>query len=580
MNPASEQRVACRSAPSHASFVGLTDPQCAIVGASDRWRTCLSRTGSRTSEAARQSMRSPLLVAYRGADRGFFEDDRHTVMLDGLIDNLRALAISTGGFDNLETAHDAELIAGLFARNGDAIFAGFTGSFSLAIVTRETGEVVLVRDRFGDRPLFYGMTPGGWAWASEIKSLCPLLDSVELDSEGLRQAIHYRYVLGDTLIGGVSQVMPACFVRLAAGRSPVETLYWKLEFRPSKAISSLEAWADLVDAGLDACFARLRDQYRDIAILLSGGVDSSLLAAKAARSGFRTCVALTARWPGENPELDAARDVARHIGIEHRIIDIDESYLEKSFPWIVWRLEEPPRHYNSFVLAKLFGAASGQFDTLLSGHAADVLFGPPGIIELGKFQRRLSQLEIIPRRLQEYLATLLGDSESGHFANLKKCLETGEDEFTQSYFRIQYRDQGNILRRHQLDPSLPSRRSIERFYDPLESATERFQRFDLYTFNQSHTQVFDRLGVPHGINVTSPFLAPEIVDIAERLPSRLKADGHIAKPVLKTLAARFFPKEWIYREHQGFPTRHHVGSKARSVTGDVRCLTSEWHPAA
>ena len=274
-----------------------------------------------------------------------------------------------------------------------------------------------------------------------------------LDSEGLRQAIHYRYVLGDTLIVGVNQVMPACFVRLASGRSPVETQYWKLEFRPSQASNSLEAWADRVDAGLDACFARFRDRYRDIAILLSGGVDSSLLAAKAARSGFRTCVALTARWPGENPELEAARAVARHIGIEHRIIDIEESYFEKSFPWITWRLEEPPRHYNSFVLAKLFGAASGQFDTLFSGHAADVLFGPPGIIELGKFQRRLSQLEIIPRRLQAYLATLLGDSESGRFANLKKCLEIGEDEFTQSYFKIQYRDQGNILRRGQLDPS-------------------------------------------------------------------------------------------------------------------------------
>ena len=498
-------------------------------------------------------MRSPLLVAYRGDDRGFFEDDRHTVMLDGLIDNLRALVISTGGFDDLDTAHDAELIAGLFARNGEAIFGGFIGSFSLAIVTRDTGEVVLARDRFGDRPLFYGVTRGGWAWASEIKSLCPLLDGVVLDSEGLRQAIHYRYVLGDTLICGVNQVMPACFVRLAAGRSPVETQYWKLEFRPSRASSSLEAWADRVDAGLDACFARYRDRYRDIAILLSGGVDSSLLAAKAARSGFRTCVALTARWPGDNPELEAATSVARHVRVEHRVIDIEESYIEKSFPWITWRLEELPRHYNSFVLAKLFDAASGQFDTLLSGHAADVLFGPPGIIELGKFRRRLSQLEIMPRRLQAYLATLLGDSESGHCLS-EEMSGNCEDEFTQSYFKIQYRDQGNILRRGQLVPSLPSRRSIERFYDPLESAIERFQRFDLYTFNQSHTQVFDRLGAPHGIYVTSPFLAPEIVDIAETLPSRLKADGHIGKPVLKTLAARFFPKEWIYREHQGFPT--------------------------
>ena len=475
-------------------------------------------------------------------------------MLDGFIDNLRTLAIATGGLDDLDTACDAELVAGLFALNGEAAFAGFTGSFSLAIFARATGEVVLARDRFGDRPLFYALTRAGWAWASEIKTLCPLLDRVTLDSEGLRQAIHYRSVLGDTLIEGVDQVMPACFVRLTAGSGPVERQYWKLEFRPSQGDSSLESWADRVDAGLDACFARLRGRYRDLAILLSGGVDSSLIAVKAARSGFRSCVALTARWAGDNPELDAARAVARHIGIEHRIIDIEESYFEKSFPWIVWRLEEPPRHYNSFVLAKLFGAASGQFDTLLSGHAADVLFGPPGIIELGRFQRRLSLLEIVPRRLKAYLATLLAHSERGRIANLKKYLEIDEHEFTKCYFKIDYRDPGNILRRGQLGPSAPSRRSVERFYDPQENAIERFQRFDLYTFNQTHTQVFDRLGAPYGICVTSPFLAPEIIDVVETLPSRLKADGLIAKPVLKTLATRFFPEEWIYREHQGFPT--------------------------
>ena len=475
-------------------------------------------------------------------------------MLDGFIDNLRAVINSTGSRDDLNMASDAELVAGLFARNGEEIFARFIGSFSLAIFAHESGEVVLVRDRFGDRPLFYGVTRTGWAWASEIKSLCPLIDRVALDPEGLRQAIHYRFVLGETLIDGVSQVMPASFVRLAAGRNPVETQYWKLEFRPSRASNSLESWADRVDAGLDACLARLRDQYRDIAILLSGGVDSSLLAAKAAGSGFRTCVALTARWPGDNPELEAAASVARHVGIEHRIIDIDESYIEKTFPWIVWRLEEPPRHFNSFVLAKLFGAASGKFDTLLSGHAADVLFGPPGIIGLRIFRHRLSQLEYVPRRLRSYLAALLGHSGRERLAHLKKCLEIDEHEFTKSFFEIHYRRRDAILLRGHLGPSVPSWRSVESFYDSLESATERFQRFDLYTFNQTHTQVFDRLGAPFGISVTSPFLAPEVVDVAEELPSHLKADGRVTKPVLKALAARFFPREWIYRQHQGFPT--------------------------
>jgi asparagine synthase (glutamine-hydrolysing) len=88
----------------------------------------------------------------------------------------------------------------------------------------------------------------------------------------------------------------------------------------------------------------------------------------------------------------------------------------------------------------------------------------------------------------------------------------------------------------------------------VERPEERFQRFDLYTFNQSHTQAYDRLGAPFGVAVVTPFLAPEVVGIAERLPSGLKTDGVESKPVLKTLAARYFPREWIYRPHQGFPT--------------------------
>jgi len=533
---------------SYASFVGVSASEGTEVPVSDRWSACVARSGSRVPDAAKLSSRAPLLVAFRGDDGGFFEDDCHTVMCDGAIENLRQLAISLNGIANPAMASDAALIAGLFARFGETIFERFIGSFALAVFVRANREVVLARDRFGDRPLFYGRTRAGWAWASEIKSLCPLLERVALDSEGLRQAIHYRYVLGDTLIDGVSQVMPSSVVRLdASGRAP-EKQYWKLDLQPSEE-GSMHLWADRVESGLDACFARLRGRYRDVGILLSGGVDSSILALKAATLGFRNCVALTPRWPGENPELEAAAAVARHVGIEHRVVDIEESEIDEMFPWIVWRLEEPPRHYNSFVLAKLFAAASGRFDTLLSGHAADVLFGPPGMIGLDRFRRRLSRLALLPQLLKDWLAAVLRHSERQRVIRWRKYLEIDEHQFTQRYFKIHYPGRWS-----QFGPPDPSRRSIERFYDPLENAPERFQRFDLYTFNQSHTQVYDRLGAPLDVSVTTPFLAPEVVDVAARLPSGLKADGQVAKPVLKTLAARYFPTEWIYRPNQGFPT--------------------------
>ena len=538
----------------HASFIGLVDTQSEMIGSSEQWKQSLVRSESRKHAALRQFFRRPVLVAYRGDDRGYFQDGLHTVMLDGQIENLRDLATQSIALKGAGTVPDAELVAMLFSRHGESLFARLIGNFAMSLAMQDTGEVLLVRDRFGARQLFYVAIGSGWAWASEIKSLCPILDRVALDPEGLRQAIHYRYMTGETLIEGVNQVLPACFVRLAMGSKPVETHYWKFEFRPSTTDDHLEPWADRVDAGLDTCFARLKEQHRDIGILLSGGVDSSLLAAKAARSGFRTCVALTGKWSGENPELEWAIAVARHLGIEHQIVDIEDSYLEECFPWLVWRMEEPPRHYNSFVLAKLFEVASTRIGTLLSGHTADTMFGPLSCIKIDAFKRRHAQLQFIPPPIRMALAATLRFDGSMRAHRLKDYLQLDEHGYAKTLFKIRHSSAGARAFGRHFRNAAASSRAVSQYYNTLEATTERFQRFDLYTFVQTNMVVLDRLAAPFGICVEMPFLSPDIVNTALELPIGLKADRNGAKPVLKTLAARYFPKGWIYRTKQGFPT--------------------------
>ena len=207
--------------------------------------------------------------------------------------------------------------------------------------------------------------------------LIPFQSRLSVDPDGYRQAVQFRYVLERSLLSGVDAVPPACHVRLRQRYPARETQYWSLEFEPEARSTSLDDWADRVDSALSASLSRIAKRSPDVGILLSGGVDSSLLALKATQAGFRKCVAFTARWRGENPELEAAVDVARHLKVEHRIIDLDDTFVADAFPWLVWRLEEPPRHYNSLVLARLFNAAAGEVGTLLCGHMADALFSRP-----------------------------------------------------------------------------------------------------------------------------------------------------------------------------------------------------------
>lgn len=544
------------SAAHFASFVGVVGADLATLPDSADWRACIDRAASRCPAAPTVHVRPRAAVAYRGGARGFHRDGSCMVLLDGVVENLRTLAAEAGrGVADHGPSGDAAQIARLYARHGDALWEKLVGSFSLAIVSPEAGEVTLVRDRFGAHPLFFARCGAGIAFASEIKNLTPLLGPLELDAEGLRQAIHYRFVIGETLLRGVRQVLPACYIRLGPDRIGAETRHFRLDFAPTSAGEGLEAWVDRADAALDDCMQRLKQRHSSIGILLSGGVDSSLLALKASQAGFANCVALTARWPGENPELELATAIAKHIGIEHHVVDVDESRFEALLPWIVWRLEELPRHFNSLVLACLFEHGSTRFEALLHGHSADVMFGAPDAVSIRKFNQRRRLLGAMPRPLRRFVASCLPWNDNPRTRRLRQYLELDEHGYLKSQFAIEYGRARAPVKDLHFRPRGPSRHVLEHFYEAGDAAVERMQRLDTYWFNQSHSAVLDRLGAPLGLPTVKPFLSPEVLQVARVLPSEFKAIGSEAKPVLKRLMARSFPAEWVYRRKQGFPTQ-------------------------
>ncbi len=539
-----------------SSFVGVVGADLSALPASTAWQACVDRSASRCPAAPTVDARGRVVVAHRGDARSLHGDDSCIVLLDGVIENLQALVAQAGtGGVGVGSTGDAAQIARLHTRHGDALWEKLVGSFALALIRTATGEVTLVRDRFGAHPLFYARCGHGVVFASEIKNLSPLLGSLELDAEGLRQAIHYRFVIGDTLLRGVRQLLPACYVRLAADRIGTETRYYRLDFAPAEPTAGLDHWVDRTDAALDAYMQRLKMRHSSVGILLSGGVDSSLLALKARQAGFSNCVALTARWPGENPELELATAIAKHIGIEHHVVDVDESHFESLLPWVVWRLEELPRHFNSLVLACLFRHGSSQFDTLLHGHSADVMFGAPDAISIAKFNHRRRILGLIPRPLRRLLASRLPWNDNPRTRRLRQYLELDEHGYLKSQFAIEYGRARAPIKDLHFRPRGPSTHVLEHFYEAGDPAVERMQRLDTYWFNQSHSAVLDRLGAPLGLPTVKPFLSPEILAVAHVLPSEFKAIGEVAKPVLKRLMARSFPAEWVYRKKQGFPTQ-------------------------
>lgn len=555
MNRLMSGLLSAKTVSSHAAVIGLVGAPHFDCDASIPWRSSIERTQFRCAGELICAHDSTCSVAYRGSPGGFFRNQKYTILLDGHIDNLEEVARELDERSHSVAGSPAELLALFFEELGTTFLSRIVGNYAIAFVGHATGETLLARDRYGIKPLFYARIGSRWVWASELKLIQPFLDNPRMIPDGLRQAIHYRFMVGETLIDGVRQVMPSSYVSLAEGKESAETSYWTMTFQPSTHALDLDLWADEADNALTLSLEDLGRTHRDVGVLLSGGVDSSLLAMKAARAGFRNCIAFTARWPGENPELEWACSVARHLGIEHRVIDIDEAFVERTFPWLVWQMEEAPRHYNSFTLAALFEAASPSCSVLLNGHTADVMFGPQSCVAINVFMTRQAQLEVIPRQLRRAIADVLPDHTATRAGRLRSYLAADVHEFMQTQFRIHYGRLGDAVFGRFSRSHGPSLAALNRFYDPSLKPTERFQIFDLYTFNQSYMAVFDRLGAPCNVEVCMPFLSQHMVDVALKLPSGLKFENQSAKPVLKRLAARFFPRNWIYSNKQGFPTQ-------------------------
>ena len=476
-------------------------------------------------------------------------------LLDGRVDNATSLAEECG-VGTMNWAHSsAGLVTTLIRNCGAGVIRRFTGQFALALIDVAGGRVRLFRDCFGNRPLYYAAVGDGWAWASEIKCLLPLLESVYLDIEGLAESIHYRWLAGDhTLIAGVYQVLPSTAVTLTAGSLPEEQQYWRPQFQPEKPKAGIKFWVDAAEKALAAYFRALARQHECIGVLLSGGWDSSLCAVMARRHA-RRCFAVTPRFPGrENSELDQAQRVARLLDMPHRIVDCDDAFVAAAFPNLIWWLEGIPRAFSSFAFASIITGVRNDCSALVYGNAADASWGPSECIQPCRYEKKQRWLRPVPRWVRKAMGCVLPTRPESLLARLRLLLLEPAEQFALRIDAVDYTRSPSLASRSVPAAPTPSEKAVRLFYGGSGGLVERFQTFHLYTCSVNHQRTLEHLAAPFNVDIEAPFCSPEMMDLAMRLPNEYKEEDGWTKPVLRRLACRFFPSDWIYAPKHGFPT--------------------------
>jgi asparagine synthase (glutamine-hydrolysing) len=454
------------------------------------------------------------------------------------------------------SASDTEVLLSAYREWGLECLQRLNGMFAFAIYDCTRRRLFMARDRAGEKPLYYQLDPSGLRFASELKAL--LLDpavSRRIDPAALDCYLAMGYVPGGrSIVRGVSKLPPAHAMsfEIDSGRA-VTWRYWQLPTHdPAPAIHE-PALIEELDRLLEDSVRRQLVADVPVGVLLSGGTDSSLITAMAARSTARV-MTFTVRFPGfgRYDETEHARLIARHFGTDHVELDAQQASVDLLIR--LARQYDEPIVDSSMIPTFLVTQLIRQHCTVaLGGDGGDELFGGYGHYRRMLWVERYSQPVPLPvrRAVASVASTLLPVGFRGRnwFQALgydfRHEVPAVEGVFDASARRalMSGHDWATVAEdiRSERTPQLP---------DLLQRATR--MDFENYLAEDILVKV-DRASMLNSLEVRAPFLDYRIIEFAfGKVPSSLKATPGSLKVLLKKLCARVLPAEFDQHRKWGF----------------------------
>ncbi len=483
------------------------------------------------------------------------EDNTVQAILNGEIYNYRELRAELERFGHaFYTQSDTEVIVHAYEQWGEGCFAHLDGMFGLALWDTRTRTLVLARDRFGEKPLFYTRDGRRLVFASELKSLLAVPGlKVGIDPEAVRGYVCYGYVpTPRSIFTGVQKLPPGHFLRYVDGRAS-EHRYYTLDLEPKYRLGEVEAEAELARLLERAVQSRLVADV-PFGAFLSGGLDSSVVVALMSRHlahPVRT-FSIGFREAAYN-ELPDARRVAAHLGTEHHELVVQPDAVDL-VEKLVWYLDEP--------FADSSAVPTYLVSKLAREHVKMVLTGDGGDEAFAGYERYLRFLDLERvgplKPAAAAAAGLVGRFVPGSRGyRLRRIAERLRMPFPESYLSgvaLTRKDAADALLGEAVRSSdhYAGLAAAGRDLDRL-SALDRCVALDFAGYLPDDILVkLDRMAMANSLEGRSPFLDHKLVEFAVRLPRALRVRGRRGKHLLRRVAARWLPPDVLRKPKQGF----------------------------
>lgn len=509
-------------------------------------------------------------LTYAGHQPMSSNDESVFIVYNGEVYNFRELKddFSRQGH-RFKSDTDTEVILHGYEKYGIKFFHKLRGMWAVAIYDKKRQKIILSRDYFGIKPLYYFWDGHDLVFASEIKAIKKFLESKNKRTEFLKEGISQYFVLGYTIspftvFKNIKKVMPGEIVSfdLSQRNFCSEFLKWESKLdSPNTDLKPKEMMSAFEETIRESVEKHIISDV-PVGVFLSGGSDSTLIALMLKRLGAQF-QAFTMRIQGRK-DADYAKKIAEFAGLPYQEIAFDKTAFEKSYEDCWKYLDEPIADTSLLPSLAVSEAASKHVKVVLTGEGGDEMFlGYQKYVLLDSLQDfygadwtiKLFDLFRRPESVfyMRYMRPIFRRMRLGYFRNFKKDL-------LGTYFETSSRDfdvMSRVSLYQYLHDSFQNRNLDPAFFDRK-----------LYLPNNLLYKI-DSATMVHSIEGRVPFLDRNVFAFSSSLPQEWKLKNGMGKRIIKEYLAQNLPPDLIFRKKEGFSFPLHL-YKSNRYESDLR----------
>jgi len=466
------------------------------------------------------------------------------------------------------THSDTETIVHLYEEYGRDCVHHLRGMYAFAIWDRPKRRLFIARDRLGIKPLYYRFDGKTLLFASEIKAILahPSV-TAEFNRSMLAEYLAFGYIPeAETMYAGIQKLLPGHTLEINEGGEPEISQYWDLNVKVDDDVRPRQYYVEKYRELLESCVSSHLMSDVPLGVFLSGGLDSSAVAALTTKIRREPIETFAVGYGEESfSELPFARTVARHIGSKHHEVRLSREEFFQSLPHLIWHEDEPivwPSSVSLYFVARL---ARERVTVVLTGEGSDETLAGytryPWTLMNSRFDAVYRAA--VPGMLRRWVREGL---QSSHVPkDLHRKLEhtflvRGGESWTSFYFDNFYSafsaaDQASLLTPEAMKMVGDAYAGSMRYWNSASGdQLHRLLYTDIKTYLVELLMKQDQMSMAASVESRVPFLDHELVEFTASIPAKYDTQGMAGKFILKAAVEDLLPPDIIYRQKMGFPT--------------------------